>query len=137
MASSTESCQSDEPSEAQLARRLLEQGHYQAALSCFRQVSQVVPSADTSVSQAVCLIHLNRPKEALQACEDALLMHHQHAQAWLFRGVALHRLGRFQDAYSSYRLASEASHLDRRSTLRYRCWTRLKRWSGEGAVADL
>ncbi|NER80639.1 MAG: tetratricopeptide repeat protein, partial [Leptolyngbya sp. SIO1D8] len=87
------------------AHSLLEQGEYGAALEYFRQAVQTAPLADDYVSQAVCLIHLDRPQEALEMCDRALSLNSGHSRAWLFRGVALHRLGQFDEAYACYDLA--------------------------------
>ena len=103
---------------------LLDQGEYEAALHCFCQAVQEVPTADDYVSQAVSLIHLERPKDALQACDCALSLTSGHARAWLFRGVALHRLGRFHEAYECYDLAAGQQPTQQQRSL----WERLKAW---------
>jgi len=87
------------------AHALLDQAHYETALESFRCAAQVFPTADNFVSQAVCFIHLNRPQAALGACDRAISLQADYRQAWLFRGVALHRLGRTQEAYVCYRKA--------------------------------
>jgi Flp pilus assembly protein TadD len=48
------------------------------------------------------LIYLERPEEALDSCEQALTVEPDDFKAWVFRGVALHRLGQYQQAYYSY-----------------------------------
>lgn len=90
------------------AEELLARGHYGAALRCFQQAAvnlQADALADNYVHQAVCLIHLDRPQVALQMSDRAIALNANHPQAWLFRGVALRRLGRFQDAYKAYDIA--------------------------------
>jgi tetratricopeptide (TPR) repeat protein len=84
------------------AYQLLEQGEYEAALSQFAQLAEADQDADCLVNQAVCLIHLARPEEALQLCDRALALNSHHPQAWLFKGVALHRLGHYSEAYTCY-----------------------------------
>ncbi|MEM9003565.1 MAG: tetratricopeptide repeat protein [Cyanobacteria bacterium P01_F01_bin.86] len=85
------------------AKKLLEQGRYEAALRCFHEAETLsVLSADNYVSQGVCLLHLARHQEALQACDRALALEPDHQQAWLFRGVASHRLGYWREAYACY-----------------------------------
>lgn len=91
------------------AESLLEQGQCEAALYCFRQAALEMQSADNYVSQAVCLIHLARPQEALRACDRAIAFDSNSPTAWLFRGVACHRLGRWREAYICYDLATGQS----------------------------
>ena len=91
------------PAEAQ---GLLTDSRYEADLYSLRQAAVEVPSAENYVSQAVCLIHLARPLEALQACDRAIGFDSNNPRAWLFRGVACHRLGRWQEAYTCYDLAT-------------------------------
>jgi tetratricopeptide (TPR) repeat protein len=84
------------------AHQLLEQGEYEAALHQFAQVPEAGQDADCLVSQAVCTIHLGRAQAALQFCDRALELNSHHPQAWLFKGVALHRLGHYGEAYTCY-----------------------------------
>lgn len=87
------------------ANSLLTQGQYEAALHHFQQIPPTDRIADDWVNQAVCSIHLNQAQEALQVCDRALALDPHHPQAWLFKGVALHRLGRYDEAYSCYHQA--------------------------------
>jgi Flp pilus assembly protein TadD len=48
------------------------------------------------------MLHLNRYQEAVTSCNKALEIQPKDAQAWIFRGAALHRLGRYAEAYDSY-----------------------------------
>ncbi|MDB9526554.1 tetratricopeptide repeat protein [Oscillatoria sp. CS-180] len=91
---------------------MLDQGHYEAALDCLSQAPQSAHNSDNLVNQAVCLIHLSRSEEALQVCDRALTFTPNHAQAWLFKGVAFHRLGRHKDAYACYSKALERARLE-------------------------
>ncbi|MEO1094143.1 MAG: hypothetical protein AAFX01_04510 [Cyanobacteria bacterium J06638_28] len=87
------------------AEELLRQGRYEDALQCFQQAAaelQAVALADNYVQQAVCLIHLERPQAALQMSDRAIALEAGHPQAWLFRAVALNRLGQFQASYKAY-----------------------------------
>jgi len=104
------------------AQRLLEQGKYEAALQQFAQAPQAMQNSVDLVNQAVCLIHLDRPQEALWLCDRALTLAPNHAQAWLFRGVALHRLGKYQEAYACYDRALG----DQRSSRRPAFMTRMR-----------
>ena len=107
---------------------LLDQGDYEAALHCLRQAARDMPVVDDYVSQAVCLIHLNQPQRALQICDLALSLAPKHPRILLFRGVALHRLGRFREAYACYDLAVEQQSGKRQRSLRERLKTWLKPW---------
>ncbi|MEL6384654.1 MAG: tetratricopeptide repeat protein [Cyanobacteria bacterium J06626_18] len=85
------------------AKALLQKGHYEAALQYFRQAEMLeTPSADNSVWQSICLIHMGRFQVALDLCDRALTLDGDHPQAWLFRGVACQRLGRWREAYACY-----------------------------------
>ncbi len=86
---------------------LMEQGQFQAALGYFAMVTDPQFQEDCAVDQAVCWLYLNQPEMALQVCDRALTHQPDHPQLWLFRGVALHRLGRFQEAYASYDVATQ------------------------------
>jgi tetratricopeptide (TPR) repeat protein len=97
-------CLSCQPALTQ-AKDLLNQGKYQAALHCLQATEQSLQEPENFVLQAVCFILLNQPRAALQVCDRALALEAHHAQAWLFRGVALHRLGRFQESYQCYNRA--------------------------------
>lgn len=61
---------------------------------------------DNLLHQAVCLIHLSRPEAALPLCDRALSLAPDNPQAWLFKGVALHRLGHYGEAYDCYHQAT-------------------------------
>jgi tetratricopeptide (TPR) repeat protein len=116
-------------STAQMALSLLESGNYHQALQVFRQVPDSDRTLDDGVNQAVCLLHLDQPEAALQICNQTLELNATHPQAWLFKGVALYRLGRYDEAYACYAQAAAAGdpqppqHLQRPWT---RCWQALK-----------
>ncbi|MGC8714882.1 MAG: tetratricopeptide repeat protein [Leptodesmis sp.] len=52
------------------------------------------------------LIYLERYEEALESCDRAIAIYPDDQEAWIFRGVALQRLGRFKLAYASYEHAT-------------------------------
>ncbi len=80
-----------------------------------RQVSSSdVAAAEAAVAEAVRLIHEEQPGNALVACDRALALVPDHPQGWLFRGVALHRLGQYQAAYACYECALQKG--DRRTS---------------------
>jgi tetratricopeptide (TPR) repeat protein len=85
-------------------------GHYGEALRHFEEaLSLDSDHVGALLSAAVCLIHLQRPQEALQRCDRILAQAPDHAQAWLFRGVALQRLGQYSAAYAAFAQASAES----------------------------
>jgi tetratricopeptide (TPR) repeat protein len=86
-------------------------GRYQDALECLEQAQTLAGYSDRRgwVQKAVLFILIDQPKAALTCCNQALWNSPHHAQAWLFRGVALNRLGRRGDAYRSYRRAAGAA----------------------------
>jgi tetratricopeptide (TPR) repeat protein len=76
---------------------------YERALRCFEEATILEPDAIAAlVYQAVCLIHLEQPAQALGVADRILAIAPEHPQGWLYRGVAQHRLGRYRDAYASY-----------------------------------
>lgn len=79
-------------------------GHdYGKALRCFEEAAILCPTnLDVLVYQAVCWIHLNQPAKALTVTDSILAYTPEHSQGWLFRGVALHRLGHYGEAYACY-----------------------------------
>jgi tetratricopeptide (TPR) repeat protein len=81
---------------------------YEDALHSLEQAQELAGFGQPRlwVQKAVILILLNRPQEALSDCNYALWLEPEHAQAWLFRGVSLQRMGRYPEAYRSYRRAS-------------------------------
>ncbi|PSR19510.1 hypothetical protein C8255_01705 [filamentous cyanobacterium CCP3] len=88
--------------------RLANAGAYERALRCFEEAAIVDPQAVSAlIYQAVCLIHLGQPKQGLALTEQVLAIAPDHAQGWLFRGVALHRVGRYPEAYRCY---AQVSH---------------------------
>ncbi|NEQ42377.1 MAG: tetratricopeptide repeat protein [Leptolyngbya sp. SIOISBB] len=116
-------------STAKLALPLLEAGNYHQALQVFRQVPESDRSLDDWVNQAVCLLHLNQPETALQVCDRVLSLAADHPQAWLFKGVALHRLNRYDEAYACYAKASGESDQTATTAAKkpwYRRWQSLK-----------
>lgn len=84
-------------------------GRYTDALASLEQVQTLAGFATTRlwVQKAVVLLWLNRLESALTCCNRALWLNPDHSQAWLFRGVALHRLGRSKEAYRSYRRVAQ------------------------------
>ena len=98
-------------------------GRYAEAIDSFAQTLRHCPDAkEALIFQAVCWIHQEYPEAALSCCDRALAIAPDYEQGWLFRGVALHRLGRYRDAYASY---DRALHQERLS------WgQRLKQWFG-------
>lgn len=86
--------------------KLANQDAYLKALRCFEEAAILRPAnLETLVYQAVCWIHLNQPTKALAVTDRLLAQVPDHSQGWLFRGVALHRLGRYAEAYASYNQA--------------------------------
>lgn len=78
-------------------------GHYSEALRNFEEALALEGGNwDALLYSAVCLIHLQRPQEALTRCDRILSQNPNHAQAWMFRGVALHRLGHYSESYACY-----------------------------------
>jgi len=110
----------------------LEAGDYLQA----RQVFETIPDSDRTpddwVNHAVCLIHLDQPEAALEVCDRALALYPTHPQTWLFKGVALQRLNRYNDAYACYDQAAGGAH-DRRQSADKPAWYR--RLSALGGVA--
>jgi tetratricopeptide (TPR) repeat protein len=85
-------------------------GHYAEALRYFEEAIALGGDlAEALIAAAVCLIHLERPQEALLLCDRVLAQTPEHPQGWLFRGVALQRLGRHRQAYAAYQQASKAA----------------------------
>lgn len=83
--------------------RLADAGAYDRALRCFEEAAILAPDQIAAlVYQAVCLIHLGQPQQALGVAERVLAIAPDHPQGWLYQGVALHRLGRYKEAYASY-----------------------------------
>ncbi|MBD1915693.1 MULTISPECIES: tetratricopeptide repeat protein [Cyanophyceae] len=82
---------------------------YEDALASLEQVQTLAGFATTRllVQKAVVLIWLNRLEAALTCCNRALWLNPDHSQAWLFRGVALQRLGRNKEAHRSYRRVAQ------------------------------
>lgn len=86
-------------------------GRYDEALQSVEQAQALAGLTNPRlwVQKAVLLIVLNQPKLALTCCNQALWRSPSHAQAWLFRGVALHRLGQLRAAYRSYQRVLQPS----------------------------
>lgn len=84
-------------------------GRYEDALASLEQAQTLAgfATARLLVQKAVVLIWLNRLEAALTCCNRALWLTPDHSQAWLFRGVALQRLGRYQEAHRSYRRVAQ------------------------------
>ncbi|WP_017297004.1 tetratricopeptide repeat protein [Nodosilinea nodulosa] len=98
-------------------------GRYEEALQSLEQAQELAgfASARLWVQKAVLLILLNRPKLALTCCNQALWRSPSHTQAWLFRGVALHGLGRFKAAYRSYQRVLEPAAPSSANSIRKLC----------------
>ncbi|MBD2234532.1 tetratricopeptide repeat protein [Phormidium tenue] len=97
---------------------------YEAALASLEQAQTLAGFATPRllVQKAVVLIWLNRLEDALTCCNRALWLNPNHSQAWLFRGIALQRLGRFEEAHRSYhRVARPALAAGSRSNLQRLC----------------
>lgn len=78
-------------------------GHYAEALRYFEEALALESdNVDALLYAAVCLIHGQRLQEALEKCDRILAQCPDHAQAWMFRGVALQRLGQYRQAYAAY-----------------------------------
>ncbi|WP_052288360.1 tetratricopeptide repeat protein [Leptolyngbya iicbica] len=112
-----------------MALSLLESGNYHQALQVFQQVADRDRTLDDSVNQAVCLLHLDQPEAALEICNQTLELSAAHPQAWLFKGVALYRLGQYDEAYACYAQAAaiadqQTPHPTQRPWAR--CWQALK-----------
>jgi tetratricopeptide (TPR) repeat protein len=83
---------------------------YLKALRCFEEASILSATHEESlVYQIVCWLHLDSPDKALAIADKLLGQNSTYARGWLFRGVALHRLGRYAEAYSSYDQACNQS----------------------------
>ncbi|MEM1278491.1 MAG: tetratricopeptide repeat protein [Cyanobacteria bacterium P01_H01_bin.152] len=95
-----------------VALSLLESGNYHQALQAFRQVPEGDRAIANWINQAVCLLHLNQPAAALPICDYVLGLDADHPQAWLFKGVALYRLNRYDKAYSCYAKAFGEAQLN-------------------------
>lgn len=92
----------EKPPTSESAYALLKAGRYELAYSQYQQITSGDCDPDDWVNQAVCLINLDRADEASVACDRALALNARHPQALLFKGVSLHRMGRYQDAYGFY-----------------------------------
>lgn len=78
-------------------------GRYAEALRYFEEALALESgNIDALLYAAVCLIHGQRPQEALEKCDRILAQAPDHPQAWMFRGVALQRLGQYRHAYAAY-----------------------------------
>ncbi|MEO1070432.1 MAG: tetratricopeptide repeat protein [Cyanobacteria bacterium J06638_6] len=82
---------------------------YDDAMDSLEQAQSLTGGDDAHlwVQKATLQILLNQPKAALNSSNRAIWLSPHHAQAWLFRGVALHRLGRFDDSYRSYQRVTQ------------------------------
>ncbi|PSN15159.1 hypothetical protein C7271_21120 [filamentous cyanobacterium CCP5] len=80
---------------------------YEEALDSLEQAQVFMGFSEPSIwlEKASILILLNCLTEALGCCDYVLWRDPHSPQAWLFRGVALHRLGRWWQAYRSYQRA--------------------------------
>jgi tetratricopeptide (TPR) repeat protein len=78
---------------------------YEEALSSLEQAQDLAAHSDLRiwVQKAVVLILLQRYEAALSCCALVLQRQPNHVQGLLFQGVALHRLGRYRQAYRSYK----------------------------------
>jgi tetratricopeptide (TPR) repeat protein len=84
-------------------------GRYEEALQSVEQANELAGLRDEALwaQKAALLILLNRPAAALNCCNHALWISPNDSQTWFFRGVALHQLGRYQQAYRSYQRAAQ------------------------------
>lgn len=107
---------------------LVNLGRYAEALESF-EMGLVQPRycVDAHIGRAVCLLHLQRPEAAMAACDRVLAIAPHHPQAWLFRGVALHRLAHYRDAYRCYEQAIGTPRPDWGSQLKHGLRSWLKR----------
>lgn len=98
-------------------------GRYEEALQSLEQAQELAGFGHVRlwVQKAVLLILLNRPRLALTCCNQALWRSPNHTQAWLFRGVALHRLGRCKAAYRSYQRVVEPATPSYANSIRRLC----------------
>ncbi|WOD39849.1 tetratricopeptide repeat protein [Nodosilinea sp. E11] len=98
-------------------------GLYDDALQSLEQAQELAGLADPRfwVQKAVLFILLNQPEAALTCCNQALWRSPSHRQAWLFRSVALHRLGQFQAAYRSYQRVSQPGLSSPAESIRQLC----------------
>jgi Flp pilus assembly protein TadD len=48
------------------------------------------------------LFHLQQFADAVTSCDRALALQPTDPEAWLFRGSALQRLGRYKEAYAAF-----------------------------------
>lgn len=110
---------------------LANQSAFEEALACF-QVGKPcdIGAVESCVMEAVCWLHLDRPEAALECCDRALACHPDYAQGWLFRGVALHRLGRYREAYQCYQQAAPEDSPPRSLLQRIQHW-----WQGRSSQA--
>ena len=101
---------------------LLQQGDYAVALSQLQQISESERQLDDWVNQAVCLIHLDQAEAALEACDRALTLTPNHPQAWLFKGVACHRLQQYDAAYACYDQALDKGQASPKAATVMKTW---------------
>ncbi|TVP61774.1 MAG: tetratricopeptide repeat protein [Leptolyngbya sp. LCM1.Bin17] len=85
-------------------------GRYDVALQSLEQGQELAGFADPRfwVQKAALFILIHQPEAALNCCNHVLLRSPNHRQAWLFRGVALHRLGQVRAAYRSYQRVAQS-----------------------------
>jgi tetratricopeptide (TPR) repeat protein len=81
---------------------------YEDALESLEQAQELAgyEASHIWVQKAVVLILLSRYEAGLNCCNQAIRQKSNYFQAWLFRGVALHCLGNYTEAYRSYYKAS-------------------------------
>lgn len=87
---------------------------YEEALDSWDQAQELSGFVETRiwVQKATVLILMHQPEAALRCCNYALWLEPEHRQAWLFRGVALHCLGLFQEAERSYNRVTQPTRLN-------------------------
>ncbi|MBD2257129.1 tetratricopeptide repeat protein [Pseudanabaena sp. FACHB-2040] len=89
---------------------LADLGHYGEALRYFEEALAIDSThAEGLLYTAVCLIHLQQPQAALKRCDRILAQYPDYSRAWMFRGVALQRLGRYPEAYAAFDRATADS----------------------------
>jgi tetratricopeptide (TPR) repeat protein len=96
---------------------------YDDAMESLEQAQSLIGCDDAHlwVQKATLQILLNQPEAALNSSNRAIWLSPHHTQAWLFRGVALHRLGRFGDSYRSYQRVTQPTSDTSANAIRRLC----------------
>ena len=102
---------------------LVEQGHYEAALSSFDTVLSMQPNEHRAwVFRGVVLAHLTYYESALDSFSKAIEIVADDRQVWIFRGAILSYLGRQSEAYTSYAIALKMQQQPSRYEESYPMW---------------